>query len=419
MAKIQSSNLSASVSNLDGNTSRINWSSSVTFNNWYYYGVRQQTSVNGAVVGDASGYTTGGYETTCEASGSNDFSRGHSAYNIGVATSYWGETVDGYGSVGESGGNSTTVTIPAKPAYGVSYNANGGASTPGGQTKWYDESLTLNGSTSRTGYTFLYWAGSDGKTYYPGSVFTGNYGLTLTAVWQINTWQVSYNANGGYSAPSNQVKTYNQRLYLSADKPSKALYNFVSWSGSDGNTYYQGSPFDGNYALTLTANWTLAYIQPTINNVLAYHTDASGNSGDFDYITVKVNWTVNRDIYPSNIGQSIRIRYKEVGTSTWITGAEVYLLSSAKQSGENYITFGGSLAHDKSYDIETYVCDNNQPSMGATRYSVAPGTMYYMDINPYNHHMAFGGKAEDAYPYCFKVDGVVVAYIDGTGFHNV
>ena len=81
---------------------------------------------------------------------------------------------------------SVTIATSGNPTYAVSYNGNGGT-TPGGQTKVYGINLGLNGSTSRDGYTFQFWSGSDGGTYYPGSVFTGNYALTLTAVWSINT----------------------------------------------------------------------------------------------------------------------------------------------------------------------------------------------------------------------------------------
>jgi len=400
MSKIQSSNLSANVSNLDGGTSRINWASSVTFNNWYYYGVRQQTFVNGGCVADTSGYTTGGYETTCEASGSNDFSRGHSAYNIGLSTSYWGETVDGYGSVGESGGNSTTVTIPAKDSYGVSYNANGGSSTPAGQTKWYGENLTLNGSTSREGYTFQYWKGSDGGTYYNGSVFTGNYGLTLTAVWAINTWGVSYNANGGSNAPSNQTKVYGQTLTLSSAVPTRTLYDFVSWAGSDGNTYYPNSQFTGNYGLTLTANWKLAYIAPTVSSLQAYHCDSAGVASDSGkYIHVIVDWSVDRTISSTNQGSGIKIS---------CNGAD-YTIGISGQSGKTEYTFGaGGLDYDTTYAVTALVYDTYMGiNYGTSKTINAQGAKYAMDIAP-NGHVCFGGSASDDYHICVKENGTII-----------
>lgn len=79
-----------------------------------------------------------------------------------------------------------SITIPPKPSYAVTYNANGGSGAPAGQTKWYDENLTLqSGIPTRSGYDFLGWATSSGGSvvYAAGATYTGNAALTLYAVW--------------------------------------------------------------------------------------------------------------------------------------------------------------------------------------------------------------------------------------------
>lgn len=81
---------------------------------------------------------------------------------------------------------STTVTVPAKPSYTVSYNANGGSGAPSAQTKWYGETLTLSSTKpTRTNYTFKGWATSSSGSvaYASGASYTANSAITLYAVW--------------------------------------------------------------------------------------------------------------------------------------------------------------------------------------------------------------------------------------------
>lgn len=86
---------------------------------------------------------------------------------------------------------SATITVGAKTSYSVTYALDGGSGTFGDQTKWYDESLTLNSNApTKTGFLFKGWTGSDGNTYQPGGNYTGNSALTLTAIWQAQTTEL-------------------------------------------------------------------------------------------------------------------------------------------------------------------------------------------------------------------------------------
>ena len=93
---------------------------------------------------------------------------------------------------GTYGGTKTgtgSISIPAKPSYKISYNANGGTGAPSAQTKWYGSALTLSSSKpSRSGYTFKGWATSSTATtatYSAGGSYTANASATLYAVWQV------------------------------------------------------------------------------------------------------------------------------------------------------------------------------------------------------------------------------------------
>lgn len=131
-------------------------------------------------------------------SGQWTWARGYSSYNVTVTLAltltnylkdetripssyYWGPYTD-------STSCSVTITVPAKPSYSVSYNANGGTGAPGGQTKWYGENLALSATVpTRPGYAFVSWntaANGSGTSYSPGATYTGNAGLTLYAIWK-------------------------------------------------------------------------------------------------------------------------------------------------------------------------------------------------------------------------------------------
>lgn len=157
-----------------------------------------------------------------------------------------------------------SLTIPALASYNVTFNANGGSGAPGTQKKYYGKNLTLSSTKpTRTGYTFVRWntnTSNTGTAYNPGATYTGNAALTLYAIWKVNTWTVTFNANGGSGAPAAQTKTYGVNLTLSSTKPTRTGYNFVRWNTNTSNTgtaYNPGSTYSANAAVTLYAIWQL------------------------------------------------------------------------------------------------------------------------------------------------------------------
>ena len=213
--------------------------------------------------------------------------------------------------VSGSRSSSSGVYVTGKLAsHTVSYNANGGTGAPSNQTKWYGTILTLsNTKPSRNGYTFKGWATSSGGgvAYNPGGQYGADSNITLYAVWDPNKWTVSYNANGGTGAPSNQTKIYGQTLKLSTVTPKRQDYNFKGWATSSGGVvaYNPGGNYTDNKAITLYAVWELAYVKPRLSNVKIYRCDASGNqleSGTY----IRTDFTYATDLS----GVYIKLQYK-------------------------------------------------------------------------------------------------------------
>ena len=229
------------------------------------YGVAVKMS--GADSGSASGYATSvqSYERTiCSKSGSITFDRTTSSQTKTFKITAYGKTVDGKWSAGGEVSKSASVSIPELDSYAIKYNANGGSGVPSSQTKYYGKNLTLSSTKpTRTGYTFVKWntkSDGSGTNYSPGASYTNNAAVTLYAIWKINTYSVSYNANGGSGAPAQQTKTYGVNLTLSTTRPTRTGYTFSKWntkSDGSGTSYNPGASYTSNAAVTLYAIWTL------------------------------------------------------------------------------------------------------------------------------------------------------------------
>ncbi len=175
--------------------------------------------------------------------------------------------------------NTTLYAVWMISTYTVKYNANGGTGAPAAQTKTHGVALTLRSEApSRTGYNFKGWAETADATeaqYQPGDPFTKDADTTLYAVWQIKTYTVKYNANGGTGAPAAQTKTYGKALTLSKTVPTRSGFTFLGWAESQSATeaqYQPGGKYTKNASKTLYAVWT-----PNTYTV-TYH--ANGGTGE-------------------------------------------------------------------------------------------------------------------------------------------
>ena len=124
-----------------------------------------------------------------------------------------------------------------------------------------------------------------GSTDYTVSLYenyTGNKEIVATSTIHINvsgnSYTISYNANGGYNAPSSQIKDYGTDITLSSVLPkksytitysldedtnsstSKTVYcSFVDWNTKAnglGTSYAPGEKYIDNSDVTLYAQWT-------------------------------------------------------------------------------------------------------------------------------------------------------------------
>ena len=278
--------------------------------------------------------------------------------------------------------------------YTVSYNANGGSGAPSAQTKTYNVTLKLSSTVpTRTGYNFLGWSTSNTATsgnYAAGGNYTNNATTTLYAVWGLKTYTVSYNANGGQSAPANQTKIYGTALTLSSTIPTRTNYDFVNWntkSDGTGTSYNKGGSYTVNEGATLYATWKLSYVKPKITIVSSTRTTADSKD-----ITLSFNWVVSNLISTNHI-ESIEIGYKEKGVSGDYQTLITYDDFTNQYSGSiNYESTGNLFLTDKSYDVQITVEDTIDSSIATTFISTA---FFTIDFKKGGKSIAFGSAAPD------------------------
>lgn len=123
---------------------------------------------------------------------------------------------------------------------------------------------------------------SDYTTYFNASITgidilgSGNvsYASRPYTVYRLDSYTVSYNANGGSGAPNSQTKWHGSTLTLSNTRPTRTGHDFVGWGTSSTDTtvdYNAGGQYVANANITLYAIW-----KPH-TYVVSY--DANGGSG--------------------------------------------------------------------------------------------------------------------------------------------
>ena len=152
----------------------------------------------------------------------------------------------------------------------------------------FNSLFTISGDTpTRTGYTFAGWSTSDVtgslQTYSAGGTFTmPNKAVTLTAVWEIEVYDITYVLNADTISPADN--SMNPASYdindtpLTLLKPTRSGYSFVSWS--DDGVISAGS----TGPKTFTASWTLDDYTITYINMEGA-TNPSANLTSYNYYT--------------------------------------------------------------------------------------------------------------------------------------
>ena len=155
--------------------------------------------------------------------------------------------------------NITLVATWSLNTYTVSFNSNGGTSVNSQIVDSHMSAIRPQNPT-KIGYNFVNWT-LDGSVYDFSTPVMSD--LNLVATWSIQTFNITFNSNGGSSVDS-QVVEYGSTIARPQD-PSYYAYVFANWL-YNGSVYDFSTPVSKN--MTLTASWIpLANRTITFNSV--------------------------------------------------------------------------------------------------------------------------------------------------------
>lgn len=179
---------------------------------------------------------------------------------------YTAKDSSGASATWDSKSNMFTVGGGTLPSYTVSFDANGGSVSP--TTKTFEIGTRLTGmpTPTRTGYIFRGWAmdkidpdsnGVSVTTIVVDGEWTFDKDTTLYALWEKETYTVTFNANGGSVSQTFKIITTGS-TYGALPTPTRSGYTFEGWytSPSGGVQVTSNTLVESAFNSTLYAHWS-------------------------------------------------------------------------------------------------------------------------------------------------------------------
>lgn len=296
----------------------------------------------------------------------------------------------GSGATYKSTSSAGSWTVP-KATHTVAYNANGGSGAPASQTKTYGAVLTLSSTKpTRVGYTFKGWSTSStatSATYSAGGSYEADqWGgtVTLYAVWSVNSYTLTYNANGGSVSSTSTAFTYGNTITLAT--PTRTGYTFTRWHTNGvhplncGRKYMYTNTFSVHFE-AYHSNWSSAASTRIISctesggwNIEDYGGAPSfiAYSGGYKYAISSLTWAnMSAGWHTFDLiftGSAITIYIDGTQRGTVACGTIAYNATNSlflgdeaaeTQTGVGSIPFTGSLANFRIANNSTKVSSNN------------------------------------------------------------
>ena len=229
--------------------------------------------------------------------------------------------------------------------YNISYVLNGGTNSANNPSTYtVEDSVTLLEPT-RLGYTFKGW--SNGGKVEEGSTND----KTFTANWEIITYSINYNLNGGTAENLTEYNVDTDTFIL--NNPTRIGYSFKGWSGTAINnnslnvTITCGSVGNRSYI----ANWEI--INYTITYVLAGGTNSANNPATY---TVEDNITLSA---PTKLGYTF---------TGWSNGGTIL---TGEAEDKTFTATWEIITYNINYELDGGVNNVNNPSTYTVEDSIA------------------------------------------------
>ena len=201
---------------------------------------------------------------------------------------------------------------------------------------WHNGNHTESFGINDTSYTVKSVTAGE-YTVFVASCNPNGASETGSFTFNVPTYTISYNMNGGSGSISNQTKNYNQDLTLSSTKPTRTGYTFVGWNtNKDATTaqYQPSSKYTANSGATLYAiwkinTWTVSYNMNGGSGSISNQTKTYGQ--DLTLSSTKPTRTGYDFVGWNTSASATTAQYQPGGKYTANSGATLYAIWKAKQ----------------------------------------------------------------------------------------
>lgn len=247
-----------------------------------------------------------------------------------------GTAVAGW-AAGEKTGDQTFYAKWTPITYHVTYTLNDGVNAMANPETYTVETPTITlAEPTKSGYTFGGWTLTDGNGAAVTEIAQGSHGdMTLYANWNIVTYTITYELDGGTNAAANPATYKVTDADITLATPKKKGYTFDGWTkDSNDGTPVVGLVLDTAAAadVTVYAHWTANYLVITASAPV--------------YSSEDINLTVNGTTFSVDTGFESYSWYvdgvKQTSTTNTITltvaqltAGKHQILAVVKKAGKN------------------------------------------------------------------------------------
>jgi|GEM_PF-4572916 len=250
------------------------------------------------------------------------------------------------------------------PQYEVQYDANSGTGTTPIDNNKYNVALKVTvlnkGNLEKTHYTFVGWntmADGSGTDYGAGAEISISGNLTLYAKWEVNTYTIEYELDGGVNDASNP-NSYTYGIGVTSfEDATKAGYRFVGWfDAASGGTQVTSVSTSETANVKLYARWVKQY-------TVSYVNEKVGATGTLPTDTVKYE---ENDVVTVKSSSLTLTGYTFMGWTTAQDGSgTVYVTSDTVTVVNSDITFYAKWeanTYTIEYELDGGVNDASNPN---------------------------------------------------------
>ncbi len=267
---------------------------------------------------------------------------------------------------------SSDLTLYAKweaLSYTVNFDANGGTVSTTEMSALSDVELGELPIPTRTYYTFDGWftSATGGTKVTAESKFARTEDMTLYAHWTLNSFVVTFDANGG-SVSTSSLRAYCGQGLGTLPTPTRTGFTFAGWytSASGGSEVTSSSTYSVANDITLYAHWT-------VNSYTVSWATGTGYS-----ITVKRTASPNGGATTGTLSSGSKVYYGDTLSITY-TAATGY---SITKQGSTSITVTGDVTKDviyagaslNSYTYKIVYKSSNGTDLGSSTVTYKYGT---------------------------------------------